>query len=149
MKLNNKKNNHISVSQFNQYLKRVIDAESFLKNISIVGEISQYNIVRGIAYFVVKDKYSILNCVLFGADKFGQFKIGDKVIVEGSVDYYIKGGKLNFKASNIKKYGVGDIYKEFLELKNRLKKEGLFDESKKKQIPRFPKRIGVVTSRTG
>jgi exodeoxyribonuclease VII large subunit len=139
----------LSVTQLNDYLKKIIDSELLLKNIAIVGEVSSYSVVRGIAYFTLKDKDSLLNCVLFQALKFDVPKVGDKVIVTGSPGYYAKGGKLNFNATSIEAYGLGELYKQFLELKKRLEQEGLFDEKIKKPLPKMPKRIGVVTSATG
>ncbi|MDD4211430.1 MAG: exodeoxyribonuclease VII large subunit [Clostridia bacterium] len=141
--------NILSVSQLNNYLKSIIDAEIMLKNIAVVGEVSGYNVVRGIAYFMLKDSDSLLNCVLFGADNFEVPKIGDKVVVTGSPSYYAKGGKLSFNATKIESYGLGELYKKFLQLKEMLEKEGLFDEHFKKSLPKMPKRIGVVTSKTG
>ncbi len=139
----------ISVSTLANYIKRIFDAESLLYNIDIVGEISSYSISNGNAFFTLKDEDAILNCVLFGAN--GQYKpkMGDKVIVTGTPKYYVKGGKLNFNATNIKPFGEGDLYKRFIELKNRLEKEGLFSAEHKKAMPKKLDRIGVVTSETG
>jgi exodeoxyribonuclease VII large subunit len=120
-----------------------------LKNITVVGEVSTINIVRGIAYFALKDANSLLNCVLFGADKYSDVKNGDKVLVTGSPSYYAKGGKLTFNARKIESYGLGELYKQFLALKEKLQKEGLFDTAFKKAIPKDVKRIGVITSKTG
>jgi|AntRauTorcE11897_2_1112592.scaffolds.fasta_scaffold00001_120 exodeoxyribonuclease VII large subunit len=142
-------NKTISVSQLSGYLKKIIDAEIMLKNISVVGEVSGYKVVRGIAYFSIKDENSLLNCVLFNSSKFDAPKIGDKIIVTGSPSYYVKGGKLSFNATKIQAYGLGDLYKKFLELKKQLDKEGFFDHKYKKALPKMPKRIGVVSSETG
>lgn len=139
----------ISVSLLANYIKRIFDAESLLYNIDVIGEISSYGISNGNAFFVIKDENALLNCVLFGAKEFYIPKIGDKVIVTGTPKYYVKGGKLNFNAVSIKPFGEGDLYKKFLELKNKLDKEGLFDISHKKQMPKKIDRIGVVTSETG
>lgn len=141
--------NILSVTQLNSYLKNVIDAESLLKNIAVVGEVSGYQVVRGIAYFTLKDEDSLLNCVLFDALKFESPKLGDKVVVTGSPSYYLKGGKLNFNATKLETFGLGELYKKFLQLKEQLENEGLFDVKRKKPLPKMPKRIGVVTSATG
>ena len=137
----------ISVSMLSNYIKQIFDAESLLYNIDVVGEISSFGITGGNAFFVIKDENAILNCVWFGADK--KFNIGDKVIVTGTPKYYVKGGKLNFNAVNIKIFGEGDLHKRFLELKQKLENEGLFDPLHKKPMPRKIDRIGVVTSETG
>lgn len=139
----------ISVSLLANYIKRIFDAESLLYNIDVIGEISSYGISNGNAFFVIKDENALLNCVLFGASQFFVPKIGDKVIVTGTPKYYVKGGKLNFNAVNIKPFGEGDLYKRFIELKNKLEKEGLFDVAHKKPMPKKIDRIGVVTSATG
>ena len=106
-------NNILSVSQLNNYLKGIIDSEVMLKNIAVSGEVSGYTIVRGIAYFTLKDEGGLLNCVLFGADNFDTPKLGDKVVVTGSPSYYVKGGKLSFNANKIEAYGLGELYKKF------------------------------------
>jgi exodeoxyribonuclease VII large subunit len=87
--------------------------------------------------------------VLFDALKFESPKLGDKVVVTGSPGYYAKGGKLNFNATKLETYGLGEIFKKFLQLKEKLEQEGLFDNKYKKPLPKMPKRIGVVSSATG
>ena len=139
----------ISVSVLANYIKQIFDAETLLYNIDVIGEISSYGISNGNAFFTIKDENALLNCVLFGANNFPMFKQGDKVIVTGTPKYYAKGGKLNFNSTNIKLFGEGDIYKRFLELKEKLEKEGLFDVMHKKPMPTKIDRIGVVTSETG
>ena len=139
----------ISVSTLAGYIKRIFDAESLLYNIDVIGEVSSYSISNGNAFFVIKDEEAILNCVLFQANSCYRPQIGDKVIVTGTPRYYVKGGKLNFNAISIKPFGEGDLYKRFIELKNRLEKEGLFAVEHKKPMPKKVDRIGVVTSETG
>ena len=139
----------ISVSQLASYIKQIFDNESLLYNIDVIGEISNFNISNGNAFFCIKDENALLNCVLFANDDIYIPKIGDKVIVTGTPKYYVKGGKLNFNATRIKPFGDGDLRKQFLELKNRLEKEGLFDVMHKKTLPKTINRIGVLTSETG
>ena len=141
--------NAISVSQVNNYIKSIFDAEFMLQNIFVYGEISSYKITNGIAYFNLKDENSLISCVLFGANNYPIFEVGDQVVVRGSVGYYVKGGKLNFNAVSIERFGVGVLYQKFLELKAELESLGYFDENRKKKIPARVKRIGVVTSETG
>ena len=149
LKVNLMERKPISVSVLANYIKQIFDAEVLLNNIEVIGEISSYGLSGGNAFFVIKDENAILNCVLFGADGFPKFKVGDKVIVRGTPKYYVKGGKLNFNATDIKLFGDGDIFKRFLELKAKLEKEGLFDAMHKKPVPRRINRIGVITSETG
>ena len=138
----------ISVSLLAEYIKRIFDSESLLYNIDVIGEVSSFSISGGNAFFSIKDENALMNCVLFGIKNYIP-KIGEKVIVTGTPRYYVKGGKMNFNATSIKSFGEGDIYKRFLELKNRLEKEGLYDTSHKKPMPEKIERIGVVTSETG
>ncbi len=141
--------NKISVSQFNNYLKSILDSEEMLRDIEIYGEVSSFYIKNNIAYFNIKDADALLPCIMFGANRFFEPKIGDKIVVKGSVNYYVKGGRLSFNATKIEEYGVGDLYKQFLKLKENLEKEGLFDKAVKKPMPKQIKNIGVVTSNKG
>lgn len=142
-------NNCISVIQLNSYIKGIFDAEQMLHGISVYGEVTSYKISNGIAYFNIKEEDNLLPCVLFGATKFPEPNIGDLVLLTGSISYYVKGGKLSFNATKMEPYGKGLLYQKFLELKNKLESLGYFDKDKKKPIPDYVKRIGVVTSSTG
>ncbi len=136
-----------TVSELNRIIKNLIDNEIMLEDIVVSGELSSFSITRNIAYFTLKDSDNLLNCVQFGAKQ--EFQVGDMVQIRGNVKYYPKGGKLTFNALQIEFSGQGELYKRFLELKEKLKNEGLFDESNKIPIPRFVSSIGVVTSATG
>lgn len=136
-----------TVTQINKIIKDLIDNEIVLEDIIVSGELSSFSITRNIAYFTLKDNDSLLNCVMFSAKE--GFSVGDMVQVRGNIKYYPKGGKLTFNALKIEPCGQGELYKQFLELKEKLKNEGLFDESNKIPIPRFVSSIGVVTSATG
>lgn len=139
----------VTVTQLSTYLKQIFDAEELLHNISVTGELSGYSNVRGTAYFTLKDATSTLPCVCFTADDFPDFKNGDSVVVVGTPRYYVKGGKLNFNVVHIELYGENILYKQFLELKERLEHLGYFDNSHKIPIPKDIKRIGVVSSEGG
>ena len=141
--------NMISVTQLNSYIKGIFDAEQMLHNICVYGEVSGYKISNGIAYFNIKEGDNLLPCVLFGATKYPVPNMGDQVLLTGSVSYWVKGGRLSFNATKIEPYGKGLLYQQFLELKNKLEQKGYFDRDKKKAIPPYVKRIGVVTSSTG
>lgn len=138
-----------SVSQINNYIKNIIDAEAMLENVLVLGEISSYSVTRGIAYFNIKDETGILPCVLFSAERFGAVKIGDMVLLRGSVKYYSKGGRLSFNAQSLQQYGQGLLYQKFLQLKEKLENEGYFEANRKKTLPLNIQRIGVITSKTG
>ena len=140
---------YLSISQVNNYIKNIFDAEIMLQNICVYGEVSSYKISNGIAYFNLQDNNGLLPCVLFGANRFDVPNIGDMVLVVGSVNYYAKGGKLSFNATQIAPYGKGVLYEKFLKLKSELEAKGYFDLDHKKPLPERVKRIGVVTSATG
>jgi exodeoxyribonuclease VII large subunit len=129
-----------------------MDSEELLHNIWLAGEISTFNIVKNNAYFVLKDEGAQIECVCFGADAVfkNPIKYGDKIKLLGSLNYYIKGGKINFAVKAIEQ-GLfkGDLYKNFLQLKERLSAEGLFAQAHKISLPKYAKKIGVVTSETG
>ena len=141
--------NCISVSQLNKYIKNIFDNELMLHNISVFGEVGNYSVSNNIAYFNLKDNDNLLQCVLFNANKFETPKIGDLVLLTGSVNYYVKGGKLSFNAVNMRPYGKGLLYEAYLKLKNELEAKGYFSSDHKKPIPQYIKRIGVVSSATG
>lgn len=136
-----------SVSQLNRIIKDLLDNEVILEDVMVTGELSSFSVTRNIAYFTLKDNDNLLSCVQFGCKN--EFKIGDLVQCRGNVKYYPKGGKLTFNALSIELCGQGELYQQFLALKEKLAAEGLFDEVNKLPIPKFVKSIGVVTSKTG
>lgn len=143
----------LSVSELNNYIKNVIDNDFILKNSKIKGEISNFKIhVSGHIYFSLKDKNSKINCIMFRSYA-RELKFipenGDNVILKGRVSVYQKDGAYQFYCEDIEKEGVGDLFIAFEALKKKLYNEGLFDEYNKKEIPRFAKKIGVITSPTG
>lgn len=136
-----------TVSQINKLIKDLIDNEIILEDVTVTGELSSFSVTRGIAYFTLKDNENLLSCVQFGAKQ--DFKIGDMVECRGNVKYYPKGGKLSLNVIKIELCGQGELYQQFLQTKEKLEKEGLFDEINKIPLPRFINSIGVVTSATG
>ena len=140
--------NLIPVSILNEYIKNIIDNETLLNRISVLGEISGFNISGGNAYFTIKDDKATLSCTMFSY-KLAPFNLGDKVVVLGTPRFYVKGGKLSFNVEKIEKYGTGDIYEQLKLLKEKLEKEGLFDAEYKKQFPKSIRKIGVVTAENG
>ena len=136
-----------TVTQINRIIKDLIDNEVILEDIMITGELSSFSITRNIAYFTLKDSDNLLNCIQFNAHT--EFKIGDMVQCRGNIKYYPKGGRLTFSALSIEMCGQGELYQQFLKLKQKLESEGLFDDEHKIPIPRFINSVGVVTSKTG
>lgn len=142
-----------SVSQVNMYIKNMFMRDYRLNDISVKGEISncKYH-SSGHIYFTIKDKTSQLSCVMFASMRKNlEFKLeeGQSVIVDGNISVYERDGKYQLYARNITKEGVGKLYEEYEKLKKRLLEEGLFDKSKKRKIPAYAAKIGVVTARTG
>lgn len=142
-----------SVTKLSQYLKRIIESDINLKNIYIKGEISNFKAHQfGHLYFSIKDSTSLINCVMFKgfADKIDKnFVDGDEVEIIADVVVYQAGGRYQLQVKKMKKSGEGSLYQKFEELKKKLLQEGLFDSKFKKSLPKFPNRIGVVTSSTG
>ena len=142
-----------SVSQVNMYIKNMFMRDYKLNDISVKGEISncKYH-SSGHIYFTIKDKTSQLSCVMFASMRKNlEFKLeeGQSVIVDGNISVYERYGKYQLYARNITKEGFGKLYEEYEKLKKRLLEEGLFDKSKKRKIPAYAAKIGVVTARTG
>ena len=139
----------LSVSQISSYIKNIFDNEELLIGVSVYGEITNLKPSSRAIYFDIKDNDASLQCVCFDQYMMSGFKFGDKVSVVGKLNYYAKTGKLSFIVSKIEKFGVGDLYKQYLELKSKLETEGVFDQRYKKALPKYPKRVGVVSSETG
>ena len=138
-----------TVSQVSGYISKIFENEVLLKGISVTGEITNASQSGSAIYFNIKDNQSMLACVCFDTRSLDIIKNGAQVLVTGSFNYYTKGGRLTFIVKSITNYGEGLLYKKFLELKDKLSKEGLFDEQYKMPIPKYVKRIGVVSSNTG
>lgn len=142
-----------TVSQINRYLKNIIEAEPFLTDIWIKGEISNFKAhYSGHLYLTLKDENSTLRCVMFKSDAAG-LKIrpedGMKVLVRARISVYEAAGSYQAYIREMKSDGLGDLYVAYEQLKAKLEKEGLFDEKYKKPIPKYPEKIGVITSATG
>ena len=145
---------YLSISELNRIIKMKFDASSFFNKVFIKGEISNFKVQMpsGHCYFTIKDEGSRLAAVMFRgtANKVGtNFKDGDMVNAIGKISVYEASGSYQIYIENMELNGSGDLYKKFLELKDKLFKEGLFDGSHKRSIPKYPKKIGVVTASTG
>lgn len=142
-----------SVTQINKYIKMVFDKNTFLYNISIRGEITNFKAhYTGHLYFTLKDETSSIKCVMFKGYAEGvKFNIADgmKVVIEGQVSVYEANGTYQIYCKKMMPEGLGELYLAYEQLKAKLEKEGLFDESHKRPIPFLPSRVGVITSKTG
>lgn len=143
----------LTVSQLTLYLKSVIDGDYHFNNILLSGEISNFTRARsGHLYFTLKDEKAAIRAVMFRSNAARlpfELEDGMKLIVFGSVSIYPANGQYQIYVENMQPDGLGALSLAFEQLKDRLQKEGLFDESHKKPIPPYPMRIGVVTSPTG
>jgi exodeoxyribonuclease VII large subunit len=142
-----------TVTEVNRYLRDLLESDHNLADLWIQGEISNFSKPRsGHIYFTLKDERAAMRCVMWrnNAQRLAYLpKDGDSVEVHGSISVYETGGQYQLYADTIKPLGEGALYQEFLRLKSKLEAEGLFDEERKRPIPRWPTRIGIVTSPTG
>ena len=145
--------NPITVEELNKYIKEKVDGDEFLNNVYVKGEISNCKLhYTGHIYFTLKDEKSLIKCVMFKSyTPHLSFipKDGMKVIVFGTVSVFERDGVYQIYCKAMKQDGIGTLYEKYLELKSKLEKEGLFDESHKKKIPKYPNTIGVLTAKTG
>ena len=147
------KYNAVTVTQLNKYLKDRFDEDENLTAILVKGEISNFkNHYTGHLYFTLKDENSLIKCIMFKsyAEKLAfKLKDGMKVMVFGSVSVFERDGVYQIYVKSMLEDGMGDLHEKFEELKAKLEKEGLFEQSHKKPIPLYSKVIGVLTSQTG
>lgn len=143
----------LTVTELNSYIKNLIDSDRNLSAVTVTGEISNLTDHRsGHLYFTLKDIDSQIKAVMFRSSR-QRLKFmpeeGMKVTVHGSVSVYSQGGSVQLYANNMTPDGVGALYKAYEQLKQKLSAEGLFSSENKKEIPRYPEKIGVITSPTG
>lgn len=145
--------NSFTVTKLNNTLKYLIESADFLQNISVSGEVS--NLTKhssGHYYFTLKDNESQISCVMFRnvAMKLGfNLKEGNQVLAKCNVNVYVPRGNYQINITSLQLAGIGNVYQQFIDLKNKLHKEGLFDLEHKKNLPFVAQNIGVVTSPTG
>ena len=144
---------YITVSQLTRYIKYKIDNDLHLNEVFLKGEISNFKAhSRGHFYFTLKDEGSRINAVMFASStKNIKFipQDGMKVLVTGKISVFEANGGYQIYVNDMLEDWVGNLYIAFEQLKKKLEEEGLFDQSKKKPIPKIPKRVGVVTAPTG
>ena len=143
----------ITVTQLNHYISRVLTTDPLLGNLTVTGEISNLKYhSSGHLYFSISDENSKINCFFPAQYARGlHYELGDglAVIIHGYLNVYKKGGTYTLFIRSIEIAGEGNLAMAFQMLKEKLDAEGLFDPAHKKPIPRFPRRIGIVTSNTG
>ncbi len=144
---------YFTVTQYNQAIKNFLDSKEECQSVHIKAEISNFKgHTRGHLYFTLKDEESRVSAVMFSSSVSSlEFvpKDGDEVLVDGRISVYVPNGGYQVYVDRMQLSGNGDLLKKFEELKKKLMEEGLFDQSIKKPIPKFPSRIGIVTAPTG
>ncbi len=142
-----------SVGQINAYIKSMFDQDFLLGGVSVRGEVSncKYH-TSGNIYFSLKDKDGVLACMMHASARSRlQFVLedGQQVVVTGQVGVYMRGGRYQMYASQIRPDGLGELYERYEALRRELEEMGMFDEAYKKPIPSHPSVLGVVTASTG
>ena len=142
-----------AVSEVNQYLKQLLESQSDLHHIPVLGEVSNFKrYASGHCYFTLKDEKSALKCVMFKSSAVRLSftpRNGEKVVALGSISVYERDGVYQLYVTAMRRQGVGDLMQAYEALKEKLTKEGLFDASRKKALPRLPRAIGIITSPSG
>ncbi len=147
------KDKYLTVGALTRYIKYKIDNDEHLKTVFLKGEISNFKMhSTGHMYFSIKDETSKINAIMFSRDAKNvtfEPKEGTKVLVVGRISVYESTGNYQIYVSEMIEDGVGNLYIAFEKLKEKLSKEGLFDDRYKKKIPKMPKKIGIITAPTG
>jgi exodeoxyribonuclease VII large subunit len=140
-----------TVTQVNDYIKSFLDADPNLADMWISAEVSRASTAgSGHSYFTLRDDKSAISCVMFRGGRGAEYLTdGAQLLVHGRISFYQARGDLQFYVDQVRPDGVGALQAAYEKLKEQLAKEGLFDVDRKRPLPRFPQRIGVVTSPTG
>ena len=147
------KKNIYSVGQINQYIKNLFAQDFMLRRICVKGEVSncKYH-TSGHLYFTLKDGTSAISAVMFAGNRRNlkfPMKEGDRVIVTGSIEVYERDGKYQLYAREIELDGAGNLFLQFEALKRELEEMGMFAREYKQPIPKYVRRVGIVTAPTG
>ncbi|MGM0379378.1 MAG: exodeoxyribonuclease VII large subunit [Bacillota bacterium] len=143
----------LTVSEINEYVKKLLDYDPILQNVIIKGELSNFVAhSSGHAYFSLKDDSSKINCIMF--KRFFKhtkvdFKDGQLVNCKGKVSLFKRDGKFQLYVNEIELSGKGKLYEKFKKMKKEYEKKGYFDKKNKKEIPKYPSKIGCITSHQG
>ena len=139
----------LTVEALSKYIKLKFDSDQFLKNIRVKAEIADINVRRGIYYLKLKDAHAVISAVIFSdyvTEAISQFKMGDEIEVYGDVNAFIKNGTYQFYIREADLFGVGAFYRAFQKTQKKLHAEGLFDAIHKKELPKYPQTIGLITA---
>ena len=144
-------NKFITISALNSYIKSVIESDTNLYRVFVKGEVSNAKTYSsGHTYFTLKDEKSQISAVIFAQSNISlKLTNGMKVLAIGRVRVYEPNGNYQIIVDSIKEDGIGELYEKFEKLKEELRVNGYFDEAHKRSLKKFPKKIGVVTSKSG
>ena len=142
----------ISVTTLVRYLKNKLDSDEALRSVQVSGELSNFRKTSsGHLYFTLKDENSAISCVMFKSKAYSLSFVpenGNKVICSGSISMFEASGSLQLYVNTLKLDGIGDLYRQYEELKNKLFNEGLFDDNHKKVLPTlYPSKVAVLCGR--
>ena len=143
-----------TVGELSSYIKELLEENPVLRNVRVKGELSNFTRHRsGHLYFSIRDASSVLNCVMFRSAAQGvpdDLKEGELIELSGSISVYLPRGNYQLMVKTLKRAGsTGNLFEQFTALKEKLATEGLFDPIRKRSLPKFPRKIGIVTSPTG
>ena len=146
-------NLELTVSQLNEYVRRMFQMDPMLRAIELKGEISNLKFHQsGALFFTMKDENASISCVMYSGDVDGLQAMpfeGMCAVASGSVALYVRGGQCQFVVKRMRAQGVGVLYEQLQMLKEKLGREGLFEPERKRALPPYPDTIGVVSSPTG
>ncbi len=146
-------NLELTVSQLNEYVRRMFQMDPMLRAIELKGEISNLKFHQsGALFFTMKDENASISCVMYSGDVDGLQAMpfeGMRAVASGSVALYVRGGQCQFVVKRMRAQGVGVLYEQLQMLKEKLGREGLFEPERKRALPPYPDTIGVVSSPTG
>ena len=143
----------LSVTQLNEYVANLIGNDALLAGLSLRGEVSGFKRhTSGHLYFSMKDENALVRCVMFSRNAMTlkrELRDGMRIVARGSAALYTRDGQFQFYVKSVEDEGEGELFRRFMLLKARLEATGMFDPAHKREIPRLPGAVGVVTSATG
>jgi exodeoxyribonuclease VII large subunit len=145
------KSEYLTVTELTVYLKRLIQSDNILRTATVVGEVTGFTRYKsGHIYFSLKDDNSLLKCVFFKnyhRESYDFLEDGARILVKGYIGVFEKRGEYQLYVSELSDFGKGNILLQLEKLKKELDKKGYFDPKHKKDIPKFPEKIGIVAAK--
>lgn len=141
-----------SVAALSAYIKTLLETDRVLSNVRVSGEVSNITYhASGHVYFTLKDAESQISCAMFRtqAQRAARMQNGERVILSGQISLYLPRGTYQLIVNSVEKEGTGDLFRQFVALREKLEREGLFDPARKRRLPLLPSHLALVTSPTG